>query len=43
MLPTFDVLYAPDAHSTVDDVATGRDAVYASIFDNVTGTIHDSA
>ncbi len=34
------VLYAPDAHSTVDSVSTGRDAVYASVFNNVTGSIH---
>ena len=34
------VLYAPDAHSTVESVSTGRDAVYASIFSNVTGSIH---
>ena len=34
------VLYAPDAHSTVDTVATGRDAVYASVYSDVTGGIH---
>jgi len=32
-------LYAPGPRSTVEEVATGRDAVYASIFDNVTGSI----
>jgi prolyl oligopeptidase len=34
------VLYAPDARSAIDEVATGRDAVYASINHDVTGTIH---
>ncbi len=29
------LLYAPDRHSTVADVAVGRDAVYAAIFQNV--------
>jgi len=36
----FAVLYAPDARSSIDEVATGRDAVYASIYNNVTGSIH---
>ncbi len=40
MLPTFAVLYTPDAKSSVDEVATTRDAVYASINSNVTGSIH---
>jgi len=40
MLPTFAVLYTPDAQSSVDGVATGRDAVYASINHDVTGSIH---
>jgi prolyl oligopeptidase len=34
------VLFAPDPHSAIDDVATGRDAVYASIYHDVTGSIH---
>ena len=34
------VLYSPDAHSAVDEVAAGRDAVYASIYHDVTGSIH---
>ena len=34
------VLYTPDTRSTVESVAVGRDAVYASIFSNVTGSIH---
>ena len=37
---TFTALYAPDAHSSIDEVATGRDAVYASIYNDVTGSIH---
>ena len=38
--PTFAVLYTPDAKSSVDEVVTGRDAVYASINRNVTGSIY---
>jgi prolyl oligopeptidase len=34
------VLFSPDASSTVDEVMTGRDAVYASIYRDVTGSIH---
>jgi prolyl oligopeptidase len=34
------LLYAPNAHSTVDTVSAGRDAVYASVFENITGSIH---
>ncbi len=41
MQPSFTLLYAPDAHSTVDSVSTGRDAVYAAIFENVTGSVHE--
>jgi prolyl oligopeptidase len=40
MTPKFTLLYAPNEHSTVGDVAAGRDAVYVSIFENVTGSIH---
>jgi prolyl oligopeptidase len=40
MFPVAEVLYTPDARSSVEDVATGRDAVYAAIFHNVTGSIH---
>jgi prolyl oligopeptidase len=36
----FEALYTPDARSSVDEVSTGRDAVYASIYSNVTGAIH---
>lgn len=34
------LLYTPDAHSAIDDVETGRDAVYASIYRDVTGSVH---
>ena len=40
MLPTYAVLYTPDAQSSVDEVVTARDAVYAAINHNVTGSIH---
>ena len=38
--PTFSVLYTPDERSSVDAVTAGRDAVYVSIYSNVTGSIH---
>jgi prolyl oligopeptidase len=38
--PDVAVLYTPGARASVEEVATGRDAVYASIFDNVMGSIH---
>ncbi|HUB85108.1 MAG TPA: prolyl oligopeptidase family serine peptidase, partial [Rhizomicrobium sp.] len=41
MAPKFDVLYTPNERSTVADVSCGRDAVYASVFENVTGSIHE--
>jgi prolyl oligopeptidase len=34
------VIFTPDARSSVDHVFAGRDAVYASIYSNVTGAIH---
>jgi len=34
------LLYTPDASSAIDQVAAGRDAVYASIYHDVTGSIH---
>ena len=37
---TVTVLYTPDARSSIDEVATGRDAVYASIYQDVTGSVH---
>jgi prolyl oligopeptidase len=39
-LPALAQLYTPDARSSIDEVATGRDAVYASIYDNVVGAVH---
>jgi prolyl oligopeptidase len=40
MLPRFTLLYAPDVHSAVETVSAGRDAVYAAIYNNVTGSVH---
>ncbi|MBV9344747.1 MAG: S9 family peptidase [Gammaproteobacteria bacterium] len=34
------VLFTPDAHSSIDEVASGRDAVYLSVYHDVTGSIH---
>jgi prolyl oligopeptidase len=34
------VLYTPDPKSAVDEVSAGRDAVYASIYHDVTGSIY---
>jgi len=39
-MPKIAVLYVPDSHGTVESVATGQDAVYAAIFENITGSIH---
>jgi prolyl oligopeptidase len=38
--PRYALLYAPGKTSTVETVGTGRDAVYAAIYENVVGTIH---
>ena len=38
--PRFELLYAPGPRNTVDSVSAGRDAVYAAIYDNVTGSVH---
>ncbi|HTT83179.1 MAG TPA: prolyl oligopeptidase family serine peptidase [Rhizomicrobium sp.] len=40
-VPHYDVLYTPGPRATVEDVAPGRDAVFAAIFENVTGAIHE--
>ncbi len=40
MQPTFTLLWAPDEHSTADSVRAGRDAVYAAVFRDVTGSAH---
>ena len=37
---TITVLFTPDAKSSIDEVATGRDAVFASIYHDVTGSVH---
>lgn len=34
------VLITPDEKSSIDDVAAGRDAVYASVYHDVTGSVH---
>jgi len=38
-MPAIALLYAPGPHSTVENVASGRDVVYAAIFENSTGSI----
>jgi prolyl oligopeptidase len=38
-MPRIAVLYTPNARSSVQRVAAGQDAVYASIYENVTGSI----
>lgn len=38
--PRFELLYTPRSGATIADAAAGRDGVYAAIFHNVTGTIH---
>jgi prolyl oligopeptidase len=40
-LPKVAMLYVPDARGSIDQVASGQDAVYASIFENVIGAIHE--
>ena len=39
-MPRVSVLYTPGPRASINDVGAGRDAVYAAIFDNVTGSIH---
>ncbi|HEX9159162.1 MAG TPA: prolyl oligopeptidase family serine peptidase, partial [Rhizomicrobium sp.] len=39
--PAFEVLFTPDARGAIEDVSPGRNAVYAAIFENVTGAIHE--
>ena len=34
------LLFTPDAKSSIDEVAVGRDAIYASIYHDVTGSVH---
>ena len=35
------VLYTPGPRGSIEQVATGRDAVYAAIYENVVGAIHE--
>jgi prolyl oligopeptidase len=35
------VLYTPGPHAMIDEVGAGRDAVYASVYEDVTGAIHE--
>ena len=35
------VLYTPGPHAMIDEVSTGRDAVYASVYEDVTGSIRE--
>jgi prolyl oligopeptidase len=39
-LPPVSVIYTPGPRSAIDGVSTGRDAVYASVYDNVVGSVH---
>jgi prolyl oligopeptidase len=39
-LPRVSVLYMPGPRAAIDQVTAGRDAVYAAIFENVTGSVH---
>jgi prolyl oligopeptidase len=39
--PSYATLFTPDARGAVEDVAPGRDTVYAAIFENVTGSVHE--
>src|SRR5262249_15985744 len=39
-MPAITTLYTPDARGSIEEVDTGRDAVYSAIFENVTGSVH---
>jgi prolyl oligopeptidase len=39
-VPPIQVLYAPTARESIESVATGDGVIYASIYSNVTGSIH---
>jgi len=39
-LPSVSLLYAPGPRAAIEEVAPGRDAVYAAIYDNVVGSVH---
>ncbi|HVU19200.1 MAG TPA: prolyl oligopeptidase family serine peptidase [Rhizomicrobium sp.] len=38
--PNVSLLFAPDDRTTIGDVSAGRDAVYASVYHDVTGAVH---
>jgi prolyl oligopeptidase len=37
---SIETLFVPGPRSSVDQVSAGRDAIYVSIYDNVTGSVH---
>jgi prolyl oligopeptidase len=39
-LPRISLLYTPGPRASIDEVRAGRDALFAAIFENVTGSIH---
>jgi len=39
--PRVAILYTPGAHGMIDQVAAGRDAVYAAVYEDVKGSIHE--
>jgi prolyl oligopeptidase len=39
-LPRISLLYTPGPRDSIDEVRAGRDALYAAIFQNVTGSVH---
>lgn len=39
--PTFTVLMTPDSHSAIEEVATGRDAVFVTVMHDVTSSVHE--
>ena len=39
--PRVAVLYTPGSHSMIDQISAGRDAVYAAIYEDVKGSIHE--
>ena len=40
-MPKIAVLYTPGPRASIEEVATGRDAAYVAIYDNVVGAIHE--
>jgi len=40
-LPRISVLYSPGVHAMIDSVSAGRDAVYASVYEDVKGSMHE--